>query len=200
MGIYCDYINVLDDKVNEISFVGMNCEKIYHEFRDMDIEHGALLLPYCSKLISCQYRNKEGCSRCERCDIGNAYSMADAWGLKTQTIQNYEMLEETLKTYKRKGMKFFIGICCPPFIAKHYDDFNRIGLPGLLIHLDNTTCYDIGKEDIAHSGRYENQTFLNVTLLDKIIDFITSKNEILKRKPLIDNVVTARRVDKMNPE
>ena len=173
-----DYLNVLADKVDEISFVGMHCDKTYREFQRMTIEQGGVLLPYCSKLTSCLYRNREGCSRCGKCDIGDAYSLvADRWGLKTRTIQNYEMLEDALRAYQRQGLKFFIGICCPPFIAKHYDDFTRMGLPGLLIHLDNTTCYDTGREDIAHLGHYENQTFLNITLLEKVLHFITARTQ-----------------------
>lgn len=164
-----DYHDMLAGRINEISLVGAVGEAHCFNWKTADLSEGALLLPYCSKLPGCLYRKREGCSRCGRCGIGAACSLADAWGLKTQTVQNYEMLEAFLQTYKRTGMKFFIGICCPPFIAKHYDDFNRIGLPGLLIHLNNTTCYDIGREDIAHAGHYENQTFLDLALLHKII-------------------------------
>lgn len=128
-----------------------------------------LLLPYCAKLPTCEYRYREGCTRCGECCIGDAYHLAEKYGLIPITIQNYEMLEETLERLKCEGVPAFVGSCCEPFYAKHRDDFERIGLPGILIDVDSTTCYDLGREEDAYAGRFEKQTFLNLGLLERIV-------------------------------
>ncbi len=128
-----------------------------------------LLLPYCAKLPTCEYRYREGCSRCGECCISDAYHLAEKYGLTPVTIQNYEMLEETLERLKLEGVPAFVGSCCEPFYAKHRDDFERIGLPGILVDVDNTTCYDLGREEDAYAGRFEKQTFLNLGLLERVV-------------------------------
>jgi pyruvate/2-oxoglutarate dehydrogenase complex dihydrolipoamide acyltransferase (E2) component len=40
------------------------------------------------------------------------------------------------------GIDAYIG-CCQPFFTKHVDDFVKAGLPGILLDIDNTTCYDL---------------------------------------------------------
>lgn len=129
----------------------------------------ALLLPYCAKLPECSYRYQEGCARCGACCIGKAYELADQYGLVPISIQNYEHLEETLERLKREGVEAFVGSCCEAFYAKHRDDFERIGLPGILVDVDSSTCYDLGKEQDAYSGRFENQTYLKMDLLEKVL-------------------------------
>lgn len=128
-----------------------------------------LLLPYCAKLPQCEYRFREGCAQCGACCIGDAFHLAEKYGLTPISIQNYEMLEETLKRLKRQGVEAFVGSCCEPFYAKHRDDFERIGLPGILVDVDNTTCYDLGREQAAYAGRFENQTYLKMDLLEKVL-------------------------------
>lgn len=127
------------------------------------------LLPYCAKLPECKFRYTEGCERCGGCDVGKAYDLADQYGLEPFTIQNYEMLEDTLENLKRRGYSAFIGTCCETFLAKHRHDFERIGLQGILIDVDNSTCYDLGKEQEAHQGTFENQTRLKIDLLQRVI-------------------------------
>lgn len=128
-----------------------------------------LLLPYCAKLPGCAYRFQEGCAQCGGCDIGDAYHLAEEYGLTPISIQNYEMLEETLERLKQEGVEAFVGSCCEPFYAKHRDDFERIGLPGILVDVDNTTCYDLGREQDAYAGRFENQTCLKMGLLERVL-------------------------------
>jgi len=140
-----------------------------------------LLLPYCGKTPTCKYRKKEGCSVCKQCSIGDAFQLAKDYDLLPVTIQNYEMLEETLWKLKKEGANSFIGSCCEAFYAKHKDDFERIGMPGILINLDNTTCYDLGKEREAKIGTFENQTFLNMKLIEQVIRLkSTSKSTICR--------------------
>ena len=128
-----------------------------------------LLLPYCAKLPECEYRYQDGCAQCGDCCIGDAYRLAEEHGLTPISIQNYEMLEETLERCKREGVEAFVGSCCEPFYAKHRDDFERIGLPGILVDVDSSTCYDLGQEEEAHAGRFENQTYLKLDLLERVI-------------------------------
>jgi lipoate-protein ligase A len=95
--------------------------------------------------------------------------LAREYGLIPITIQNYEMLEETLLDLKAKGYKSFIGCCCEAFYAKHQEDFERIALPGILIDIDDSTCYELGEEEQAHLGSFENQTELKMDLLERIL-------------------------------
>ncbi|MBS3968941.1 MAG: DUF116 domain-containing protein [Clostridia bacterium] len=128
-----------------------------------------LLLPYCGKRPDCDYRKKEGCNECGQCSIGDAFQLARKYGLRPITIQNYEMLEKTLWQLKKEKIDSFIGSCCEAFYAKHKDDFERIGLTGILIDVDNTTCYDLGKIIEAKLGVFENQTFLNNSLIEQVL-------------------------------
>lgn len=136
-----------------------------------------LLIPYCAKDIDCKYRYIEGCARCGRCDVSDAFALADEYSLEPITIQNYEMLEEKLHTLKENGCKVFIGTCCESFWVKHTKDFEEIGLPGLLVNVDNSTCYQLEKEQAAHQGRFENQTRLKQKLIRRIIKGLLSDKD-----------------------
>jgi lipoate-protein ligase A len=131
----------------------------------------ALLLPYCAKEVACVYRNSKGCDECGRCTVGDAAQMARSFGMDPITIQNYEELESTLLNLKHSGVKEFIGACCEPFYGKHRPDFERIGLPGILIDVERTTCYDLRQEKEALKGHFENQTHLNLSLLKRVLEY-----------------------------
>jgi lipoate-protein ligase A len=131
----------------------------------------ALLLPYCAKEVECSYRNLQGCDECGRCSVGDAAQMARSFGMNPVTIQNYEELESTLLSLRHSGVKEFIGSCCEPFYGKHRPDFERIGLPGILIDVERSTCYDLGKEKEALKGHFGNQTHLNLSLLRRVIEY-----------------------------
>jgi lipoate-protein ligase A len=130
-----------------------------------------LLLPYCAKEVECVYRNSKGCDECGRCSVGDAAQMARSFGMNPITIQNYEELKSTLLKLKHSGVKEFIGSCCEPFYGKHRPDFERIGLPGILIDVERSTCYDLGKEKEALKGQFENQTRLNLPLLKRVVEY-----------------------------
>lgn len=130
-----------------------------------------LLLPYCAKEVDCAYRYQRGCEECGRCSIGEAVEMARSFGMDPITIQNYEDLEATLYHLKRSGATGFIGSCCEPFYGKHRPDFERIGLPGILIDVERSTCYDLNRENEAHLGTFENQTHLDLPLLKRVLEF-----------------------------
>lgn len=131
-----------------------------------------LLLPYCAKLPECECRNRDGCSQCGQCTIGEAYALAESRGLKILTIQNYEHLVETLEEEKRKGIRSYIGCCCEAFQLKRQEAFKQAGLPALLIDIENTTCYELNKEKEAYLGHFENQTHLRLGLLEKVLSLI----------------------------
>ena len=89
--------------------------------------------------------------------------------MKAITIVSFEDLIETLASLKAEGEEGFIGCCCEPFYVKHADDFEKAGLPGILLDIDNNTCYDLGKERDAYLGKFESQTHLHLPLLEKVL-------------------------------
>lgn len=141
--------------------------KPFREVKKPDV----LLLPYCAKEMDCLYRYQKGCEECGRCSIGEAIQMARSFNMDYLTIQNYEDLESTLYQIKGSGARTFIGSCCEPFYGKHRPDFERIGLPGILVDVERSTCYDLNLEKEAHLGKFENQTHLNLPLLQKVLEF-----------------------------
>ncbi|MFQ5836327.1 MAG: DUF116 domain-containing protein, partial [Candidatus Bathyarchaeia archaeon] len=149
----------------------------------MDIlENGCdvLLLPYCAKLLSCEYRKKEGCVKCGKCSISLAYELAEEAGLIPITIQNFEHLMDTLKLLKQNGVRGYIGCCCEGFYCKHQDDLEAAGIPGILVGIDDQTCYDLGKEKEALAGAFESQTELKIDLLSKLVAKIRREKEQFK--------------------
>lgn len=133
-------------------------------------EVGALLLPYCAKPPECEYRNIDGCSKCGLCSVGDVYNMAEEKGLKPITITNYEHLKNTLHSLKEDGVKSYIGCCCEAFFIKRQDAFADAGIPGVLIDIENTTCYELKKEDAAYKGDFQEKTELKTDLLKKLLE------------------------------
>ncbi|MDO9537915.1 MAG: DUF116 domain-containing protein [Thermoplasmata archaeon] len=129
-----------------------------------------LLLPYCSKSLSCGWRYKDGCAECGECSIGNAYTVGNAKNMDIMTIQSFEHLIETIERLKDEGALSYIGCCCDAFYAKHMEDFEISGLPAILLDIDSTTCYEMGKEENAYEGKFENQTDVNLKLLRMVLD------------------------------
>ncbi len=128
-----------------------------------------LLLPYCAKAKDCDLRYKNECRKCGRCTVGRAYELAEELGLEAITIVNYEHLEATLQSLRRRGISSFIGTCCESFFIKHQQDFERLGLKGVLVDIDNTTCYDLGKVEEAKKGKFREETTLKLELLEKVL-------------------------------
>jgi lipoate---protein ligase len=135
---------------------------------DKNIE--IFLLPYCAKLPQCEYRLCEGCNFCGECSTGELVKLLDEFDIRSTTITSYENLEETLKTLKANGTGFFAGCCCEAFYVKHKQDFENIGLSGILINIGNDTCYDLGKEKDAHHGKFEGFTEIKMLLVRKILN------------------------------
>lgn len=128
-----------------------------------------LLLPYCSKDLKCEYRQIPGCSECGGCEIGECFALARSFGMDPVTIQSFEHLLEVLheKCAGREGM--YVGSCCEAFYAKHQREMESAQARGVLVNLDSTTCYDLGKGSDAYKGNYDNKTTLNFRLIEKMI-------------------------------
>ena len=134
-----------------------------------------LLLPYCAKLPSCKFRKIECCEKCGGCSIGHAYELAEAVGLKVMTIQNFEHLIATLRMMKEGDAKGWIGCCCEAFYCKHRGEMEEVGVPGIIMDIENQTCYDLGKVEEAYRGDFETQTQLKMELLSKLLNRIDER-------------------------
>lgn len=171
-----DFVRALHDALAKLEFsrLGVDLDQANHLFTVVEPlaempRPSHVLLPYCAKPPACDYRYQDGCSQCGLCDIGAAYGLAEEHDLVPVTIQNYEMLEDVLTECRQQGAPAFIGSCCEAFYAKHRADFERLGLPGVLIDLDSSTCYDLGEEEKAYAGQYENQTDLRMEVLTEVV-------------------------------
>ncbi len=155
---YCNRISVTNGSFKEI----------------IESDPKVLLLPYCAKLAECDLRYEKTCRRCghDTCSIGPAWQMGLDGKKRVISIVSFEDLWEELMRMKQKKIKSFIGCCCQPFFAKHIDDFAASGIPGILIDIDNTTCYDLDQAKEAYAGRFENQTQLDLNLLNTVLNAV----------------------------
>jgi len=188
-----DFVQAMEDAIKKVTYTDLGFTlKESNEIFTVNtslkqfIEQGAdvLLLPYCAKHLSCHFRKKDGCTLCGLCTIGDAYKLAYQYGLKPMTIVSYEHLEETLAKLEKENIKGYIGCCCEAFYTKHQTDFEKFNIPGLLIDIEQTTCYDLGLEKAAYKGNFENQTDVNLDLLKKVLDLIKmyqTKTSTLKK-------------------
>lgn len=133
----------------------------------------ALLLPYCAKLPRCEFRYSQGCTHCGQCSIQQALEIAQRYGVPAITIVSFEHLMETLARLKKEGAGYYGGCCCEAFYQKHQQDFESIPLPGILMNIGSSTCYDLGKEEDAYQGRFEGFTQIKVGLLQTILQLST---------------------------
>ncbi len=129
-----------------------------------------LLLPYCSKSLDCNYRYKRDCLICGNCSIGDAFKCGNDEKMWVTTILNFEDLVNTLDRFKSDGVDSYIGCCCEAFYTKHLEDFEKSQVPGILIDIDNTTCFDLSKQQDAYNGTFDRQTTVNIDLLKGVIN------------------------------
>jgi len=129
-----------------------------------------LLLPYCSKLPDCDLRYGKTCRVCGECSVGTAWSMGREKLMRNVCITDFEDLMDELKKLKASGEEAFIGCCCQPFFIKHMDDFARAGTPGILLDIDNTTCYELDQAKQAYAGSFTSQTEVNLDLLRAVLN------------------------------
>lgn len=138
-----------------------------------------LLLPYCAKPLECDLRYDPNCTKCGLCEFTAIYESAERLGFRPVTIVSYEHLEKTLVKLKEMGEAAWIGSCCTQFYEKHVEDFDRIGIPGLLITTEGMTCYDLGVEKAAYEGRYEGLSKVRSDLIVKVLNLSYNKKNKL---------------------
>ncbi len=151
---YCNLISVTNGSFAEI----------------MRKKPSVLLLPYCAKLPDCEWRYRKGCSICGECSVGTAWKMGLEKSMKNICITSFEDLTVELERLKASGTQAFIGCCCQPFFIKHADDFERAGVPGILLDIDNTTCYELDRAKEAYAGQFTSRTDVNLDLLRAVLN------------------------------
>jgi lipoate-protein ligase A len=132
----------------------------------------ALLLPYCAKDLACPQRHEPGYDQCGQCEVGDLYNLAGRLGLRPLTITSFEHLMAVLDDLARAGSTY-LASCCQAFLAKHQVEMEGSGAQGVVVSLDSLTCYDLGKENQAYHGRFENQSRLPAALLAKVVEFLS---------------------------
>ena len=178
---FADFVVPLDQCLNKIDIARhgvplAHCNQISvvnGSFEDvMRRRPSTLLLPYCAKFTECDLRYEKGCRQCGEagCSIGPAWEMGRNNGMNVTSIVSFEDLWAELTRMKSDSVSAYIGCCCQPFFAKHVDDFKRSGLPGILLDIDNTTCYELDQARQAYAGRFESQTVLNLDLLRTVLE------------------------------
>lgn len=160
--------NIPLELCNQISLCNGSFEEIIAK------KPSILLLPYCSKDKECDLRYKKGCRICGDCSIGSGARMGREKKMKIVCITSFEDLMAELRKMKRAGISAFIGCCCRPFFDKHVDDFEKAGVPGILLEIDSTTCYELDQLKQAYAGRFESQTHLNLELLNTVLKVAAS--------------------------
>jgi lipoate-protein ligase A len=150
----------------ELFLVGMRAEEVDR------IKPGWLLLPYCAKPLDCEYRFVADCEQCGDCQFDPLYDLAQRLDLEPVSIQSFEHLMQVLRQIAGLGGSF-IGSCCEAFFCKHQKEMEHSGAKGVLVNLDSTTCYDLGKGMDAYRGRFDNKTEMNQALIEKVTRFMT---------------------------
>lgn len=171
-----DFVSVIESALEKMKYSELGIDfkdvnrifTVNSSFSDIP-KCSILLLPYCSKLPECEYRQKKDCIKCGDCNVGECYEFAEENGIDVVTILDFEDLLSTLKRSKDDGVKAFVGSCCEAFYVKHLEDFERIGLPGVLVDVDNQTCYELGKENEALVGEFDSKTELRTDLIERVL-------------------------------
>lgn len=132
-----------------------------------EAQAGWLLLPYCSKPLECELRKVPECTACGECQFSELYNLADDLGMQPVSIQSFEHLMENLYAIAEQG-GYFVGSCCEAFYCKHQKEMEASGARGVLVNLDSTTCYDLGKGMEAYVGDFDHRTYMNAELLSKV--------------------------------
>ena len=106
------------------------------------------------------------------------YEFANELDIPVRTIQTYEHLIETIEEFDEKGARGYIGSCCEAFYNKHHADFLDTKVPGLLIDIDSSTCYELGEEQEAYIGDFEGQTHLKLDLLMRLLKALSERGRL----------------------
>jgi lipoate-protein ligase A len=90
--------------------------------------------------------------------------------MKNVCIVSFEDLMAELARMRSTGVRAFIGCCCEPFFIKHAKGFERAGIPGILLDINNTTCYELDQAKEAYAGKFASQTEVNLDLLNTVLN------------------------------
>jgi lipoate-protein ligase A len=172
-----DFVNAIEAalKKRDLTKLGLSPKEAntIHAINDA-LDHldemTVVLLPYCAKMADCELRYDEDCLECGGCTVGVAYELARRNNMEPVTIVSFEHLWEVLQEMKKRGVKSYLGCCCEPFFAKHREDFERAGIAGILVDIENTSCYELDQEKEAKLGIFKEETKLNVELLKKLFE------------------------------
>ena len=156
----CNQISVANGSFNDVVAAGPS----------------VLLLPYCAKSLICHLRHKKTCRQCGSCTVGAAWNLGTERNMEVRCVSSFEDLMMELDRMKRINTKAFIGCCCQPFFTKHVNDFERAAVPGILLNIDNTTCYELDQMKEAYAGEFKSQTKVNMDLLKTVLDVIDASN------------------------
>lgn len=135
-------------------------------------EPTVLLLPYCAKSLTCPLRYKKSCRQCGACSVGEAWGLGWKRKMDVRSVNSFEDLLSELDRIRMLKEKAFIGCCCQPFFTKHVHDFEKAGVPGILLNIDDTTCYDLDQAKEAYKGEFKSQTHVNITLLETVLNVV----------------------------
>ncbi len=129
-----------------------------------------MLMPYCSKALECELRYTLDCTSCGGCSTGVGYALARQRGMSVVTLCNAEHFKKTLGAMKEVGTKGYIGACCEPFYAKHREEFEQLGVPGLLLNIEKVTCYEVDIDRDDRNVSWKELTDLKVGLLKHVME------------------------------
>jgi len=152
-----------NEEVNKIFTINGDLEEIISKYK-LEL----MFLPYCAKPVDCKYRDKDECAMCGVCNISDAYRLAVELNIKAKCIISFEHLMESLSKAKEKGYQAFVGCCCASFYRKHQVDMQEAGLPGILLDVENPSCFDLGEERKAYIGKFSGKTEINCDILSKL--------------------------------
>ena len=156
----CNQISVTNGSFNDIVAAGPS----------------VLLLPYCAKSLICHLRYKKTCRQCGSCTVGAAWNLGTERNMEVRCVSSFEDLMLELDRMKRINTKAFIGCCCQPFFTKHVNDFEKAAVPGILLNIDNTTCYELDQMREAYAGEFKSQTKVNMDLLKTVLDVMDASS------------------------
>lgn len=136
---------------------------------------GAVLLPYCAKLAACELRYNDGCDECGDCSVGLVFSSARSLGLSVVTVQSYDHLRKEFASLRAEGVTAYIGCCCQAFLVKRNEAFRTAGMTGIIVDIDDETCYELSREEDAYAGVFTGQTTLKTSLLDRLLGCVVDR-------------------------
>jgi lipoate-protein ligase A len=177
-----DFVEAFNRALEKIDYLdhGIPLEDVNNVFTVVEsinniTDVSVILIPYCAKMPGCEYRQQKGCSKCGKCTVSEVWELAEKKRMTPITILNFEDLIHTLNELKHEGVKAFVGSCCEAFYVKHLEDFQEAGLPGILIDIEDQSCYDLGKGREGKKGEFENQTHLKNELIKQVIDHLRER-------------------------